>query len=231
MPQEYTPELSKSFLDSITGGIDEQGRVDEGRAASEAASRGLDEQGAYVGSAVGQVRAGVARDKTSAIGAFNMDVAGKTREERLTKQNRGWSVEDRDFGAVEAQKNRDFQEHLAQLGYQYGDASARRDKIYGEQGMVEGAAMKLGSSAINTGMTAMMMSDRRLKKNVVAVGKDGPLTVYEFDYLSAEHPELELPTTRMRGFMADEVKTHFPDAVVVSGGYMLVKRPFHPEAI
>jgi hypothetical protein len=135
---EYTPELSKSYLDSLMTGIDNQGRVDEGRAHAEEEARGLGGQ-AMEGSAVGAVRAGVAQNKASTIGAFNLDVANKTRDERLRDQSRDWSVQDRHYAAVEAQKNRDFQEKMTQLGYAYGDASARRDMVYGQQGAVLGA--------------------------------------------------------------------------------------------
>ncbi len=105
MPENYapeytTPELSRSYIDSILGGIDDQSRVDEGRAHAEAESRGLGGQ-AYEGSAIGQVRAGTQRAKAGAISDFNLEVANKKYSERMTDTARGWQVEDRDFGAVD----------------------------------------------------------------------------------------------------------------------------------
>jgi len=114
---EYTPELSKSYLDSITGDIDDLGRIDEGRASAEAASRGLLDQGAFMGSATGRVRQGVAREKSRNIGAFNLNVAEARRGERLGEKSRAWNVEDRDFGAAEAEKSRAFQKQMAEMGY------------------------------------------------------------------------------------------------------------------
>jgi hypothetical protein len=62
-----------------------------------------------------------------------------------------------------------------------------------------------------------MKSDRRLKKDIVAVGKDERtgLTIYEFSYL--ESPG------RFRGVMADEVLSVDPEAVItMPSGYQAV---------
>ena len=148
---EFSQELSKSYLQSIMGDIDEMGRVDEGRATAEQAARGtLGQQTAD--SAIGSVRSGVRRDKSRTIGQFNLDVAERRRQERLGEKSRGWSVEDRkseqDFAAAEAEKSRAFQKHMAQLGYAFSDASARRDKISGQQGAVIGGLFGMASSGI-----------------------------------------------------------------------------------
>ncbi len=118
---EYTPELSESYLGSLLAGIDDQGRIDEGRAHAELAARGLSDQVENVGSAVGAVRSGVARTKAGTIGQFNLDVANKKFSERMTDQARDWSVEDRNFGAAEAEKNRAFQKSMAEMGYRFQD--------------------------------------------------------------------------------------------------------------
>jgi len=142
---EYTPELSKSYLDSITGDIDDLGRIDEGRASAEAASRGLLDQGAFMGSATGRVRQGVAREKSRNIGAFNLNVAEARRGERLGEKSRGWNVEDRNFGAAEAEKSRAFNREMAHLGYQFDDASSRRDMFRAQQGAVMGSGIQIGT--------------------------------------------------------------------------------------
>lgn len=148
--KEYTPEMSKSYLASLLQPIDDFSRVDEGRATAEAASRGLLGQ-AYEGSAIGAVRSGARNEKARTIGAFNLDVANKMREERLGSQSRGYAVEDRNFASVEAEKMRNFQQKMAEMGYMHDDASARRDKVYGEQGLLEGGAMTIGVNALNPG--------------------------------------------------------------------------------
>lgn len=63
-------------------------------------------------------------------------------------------------------------------------------------------------SLIGAGVKLYSMSDRRMKENIKAVGKDENtgLTLYEFTYLGA-------PGRTFRGFMADEVESRFPEAV------------------
>ena len=79
-------------------------------------------------------------------------------------------------------------------------------------GALLGAAEGLGSAWI------MKPSDRRLKTNIVQVGKDARtgLDLYEFNYKE----DLD---TRWRGVMADDVEQILPDAVVYnSDGYAMV---------
>lgn len=72
------------------------------------------------------------------------------------------------------------------------------------QGLM-GGLFGLGSSAI-------MASDRRLKKDITRLGDMGGLGVYSFRY------KYEEPTAELRmGFMADEVEQIAPDAVRVAG--------------
>ena len=67
-----------------------------------------------------------------------------------------------------------------------------------------GGLFGLGSSAI-------MASDRRLKKDITRIGDVGGLPVYSFRYNNEE------PTAELRmGFMADEVETIAPSAVVTA---------------
>jgi hypothetical protein len=139
---EFTPELSKSYLDSILGGIDQQGRVDEGKASAEAAARGLDEQGAFIGSSIGQVRSGVARDKSSAVGQFNLNVANQQASERLGSQAHDWSVaatkEAQDFTASQSALDRSFSEKMAQMGYAFQGDQAAQDRAFNPEAFAGG---------------------------------------------------------------------------------------------
>ena len=65
-----------------------------------------------------------------------------------------------------------------------------------------------GLGGLATGLNGFSWSDRRLKENIVAVGRDERtgLTLYEFNYK-------DNPQFRWRGVMADEVREHFPEAV------------------
>ena len=83
--------------------------------------------------------------------------------------------------------------------------------IEGEKsGALLGAAAQLGSAAI-------MFSDRRLKQDIVFVGRDlvSGFNLYEFAYIGE--------TQRYRGVMADEVEVRRPDAVITrSDGFKVV---------
>jgi hypothetical protein len=63
--------------------------------------------------------------------------------------------------------------------------------------------------AVAGGVTKFMFSDRRLKTDIVAVGRDGRtgLTLYQFGYIGATDGK------RYRGVMADEVERYDPQAV------------------
>jgi hypothetical protein len=80
----------------------------------------------------------------------------------------------------------------------YGQAQNQENEFWGS---LMGMGAQLGAAAIGK-------SDRRLKENVVAVGRDAGtgLTLYEFNYIGQ-------PGRRFRGVMADEVEARFPDAV------------------
>ena len=121
-PQEFSPELSQDFLDNLTRPIEKRGAEDEGRAYSEAASRGLSGQ-AFAGSLVGAAREGTADRKSRAVSDFNYNLANMTREERLRDQGREWELADQQFAAAEAEKARAFQARLAEMGY-----AARREE-------------------------------------------------------------------------------------------------------
>lgn len=219
--REYTPELSQDYLAGELADIEDLYRQEEGRATAEAGARGL--LGQQQGDAmVGQVRAAKVRGLSDAIRNFNLNVAGLRREERLTSENRDFTREGWQFESSEAEKNRAFQEKLAQMGYAYGDASARRDYLYGQRGAIQGAGIQIGTQLLGKGLASL--SDRRLKTNVEDTGERvGPLVVYTFDYLRDDYPDLDMPSGRQRGFMADEVERYYPQAVSVNPhGYKVV---------
>lgn len=138
--REMTPELNQSYLANLLNQTDKQESIDEGRARAEGVAGGLGSQLA-TGAEIGLAREGAALSKTDTVNRFNMDVAGKQREERLTD-------EERTFRDTERQKTEDFQKQMAQMGYTFADASARRDQIAGQQGAVTGFLGSLASSAV-----------------------------------------------------------------------------------
>lgn len=211
--REFTPEMTREFLSGQLADISDIYRAEEGRATAEAGARGL--LGTQQGDAmVGQTRTARARGLSDAIVNFNMGVAGLKREERLGAEGRDFTREGWRFEAGEAEKDRAFQEKLANMGYKYGDAAARRDMIYGQQGAVMGAGLRIGTNLLANGLA--QMSDRRLKKSVRRVGEVGQLGVYDFEYRRDEFPELDLPRGPHRGFMADEVERICPQAVFIT---------------
>lgn len=59
-----------------------------------------------------------------------------------------------------------------------------------------------------------LFSDRRLKRNIKFIRKDGQFNIYQFQYIN--HPET------WEGVMADEVLAIRPEAVITLCGYMAV---------
>ncbi|TXH49369.1 MAG: tail fiber domain-containing protein [Desulfurellales bacterium] len=77
------------------------------------------------------------------------------------------------------------------------------------------------------GIDAAIYSDRRLKENIVLVGKDEAtgLNLYEYNYVDGiRGPVRFRPATRFRGVMADEVQALYPEAVVTTPlGFLAVR--------
>lgn len=69
------------------------------------------------------------------------------------------------------------------------------------------------NDALSAGGTIAMFSDRRLKTNIKKVGEEKGLNVYEFDYIWGEHAT---------GYMSDEVKELYPEAVFQNNGFDMV---------
>lgn len=91
------------------------------------------------------------------------------------------------------------------INQNYGQQQQNYQNEMSQSNGLMGGLFGLGGSAI-------MASDRRMKKDIVQIGKMNGLGVYSFRY-NYEEPEAEL---RM-GFMADEVENIAPNAVHVAG--------------
>ncbi len=100
--------------------IGDRGAQNVGLARSEALSRGL-EGDPYEASAVGRERAATSGQLADLDADIGYKTAGLQREERLTGEGRqyqsGENERSRAFTAAESEKNRNFQERLARLGY------------------------------------------------------------------------------------------------------------------
>ena len=72
----------------------------------------------------------------------------------------------------------------------------------------------LQTAASLAGAAAAFFSDRRLKRDILRIGSNGPLGVYQFKYLWSDQV--------YEGYMADEVAACFPEAVSEIGGYLAV---------
>lgn len=82
------------------------------------------------------------------------------------------------------------------------------------------------ASIIGAGLGALgsAFSDPRLKENVQAKGKIGPLTLVSWDWIAeAKGTVIEnMPTI---GFMSTDIKEHFPEVVGNYGGYDVIDYP------
>lgn len=117
---EYTPEINEDFYNRLSRRTSERGAQAVGQARSEALARGL-EGDPFEASAVGSARAGTSNELADLDANLNYNVAGLRREERLGQQQRGYQVEDRDFRAAQDERQRNFTERLARLGYAAAD--------------------------------------------------------------------------------------------------------------
>lgn len=87
----------------------------------------------------------------------------------------------------------------------------------------EDQKMQTMSAIGSLGGALLTKSDRRTKTDVVKVGRRGALTLYAFRYL------WDNPGTMRVGYMAQEVKEHFPDAVGRVGAWLAVDYSKVPE--
>ena len=160
--REYTPELSSSVLAGQLNLIDQSESDEEGRARKEALAGGL-EGTAEMGSKVGYARANAENAKLGLLGNWDATVAGKQYGERMTDEGQS-------FQASEAQKSRDFQEKLAEMGYQHQkeltDQSNRFGRTTEMQGLVAGIGLNTISKGIGTylgGPAGAMAADAATK--------------------------------------------------------------------
>lgn len=141
--KEYTPELNQDYLASLLNPIEEGTASAVANVNARRRAGGLDSQ-ASTGAEMGAIEAGALRAKSDTIGKFNFNVAGMKRGERLTNEKQAYE-------STEAQKERDFREHMNELAYARSvkdrESQNRANKIAGQQGMVTGALVSLGSAA------------------------------------------------------------------------------------
>ena len=151
---EFTNEMSESYLADLLGRSERRTGEDVGRARSEALAGGLGGQ-AEMGSKVGWARAAGAERESGIVNQFNLDVAGKQREERMIGERQTWQ-------SSEAQKERDFREMLLARQEQFtrGEREAGQgyERVRGQQGMVAGGLFGLAQSGIKGGAMAYGMS-------------------------------------------------------------------------
>lgn len=92
------------------------------------------------------------------------------------------------------------------------DAQRQADLI----GDIIGATGALGGGLARgvgtAGGAAAFFSDKALKENIEPVGEIGPLTLYQWDWIP-ETKDMLISKFPTLGFVADEVKQHFPEFV------------------
>lgn len=94
------------------------------------------------------------------------------------------------------------------------------------QGIIGAQQARAASSQsmLQTGLTAaaIFFSDPRLKENMAPIGKIGPLTLYEWDWIEGVSDVIGRMSI---GFNADEVEEHFPEFVVEAHGFKAIHYP------
>jgi len=110
---------------------------------------------------------------------------------------------------------------------QFGQQSAGNISNLINQGAQAGAAGILGQQQANAGLFQNLLgagtaifSDSKLKDNITKIGKIGVLNVYEWTWKTTGLDDV--------GFIAEEVKEHFPDIVEEHNGFLRVN---YDEAI
>ena len=132
--QEFTPELSQSFLANQLNLSSNNEAAEVGRAHEEGEEGGLVGQAAE-GSRVGAATDNANRNVNDTVTRFNTDVAGKQYSERMTDEREA-------FQDTERQKTEAFQQSMEQLGYsqrvQSKESDNRFNKISAYQGLALG---------------------------------------------------------------------------------------------
>src|SRR5699024_9975727 len=87
--------------------------------------------------------------------------------------------------------------------------------LFGGGSGLLGGSVGTSMAGFNPTTPLYTFSDRRLKRNIKAIGKaDNGLTIYSYQYVTGG------PT--LLGYMADEVQKVAPDAVGEQNGYLTV---------
>ena len=102
------------------------------------------------------------------------------------------------------------------VGEKYKADKASYDQAQAGKAQTAGALGSLGGALL-------MKSDRRLKRDIVRVGRRGRLPLYEYRYL------WDKPGTLRRGYMAQEVMNLVPDAVRRDGDWLALDYGLLPE--
>lgn len=79
------------------------------------------------------------------------------------------------------------------------------------------ASQNQGMMGLAGGLMSLWPSDKRLKENIVKIGRENGINVYEFEY-----KDKRFGSGRYRGVMAQEVQHKYPDAIFEHDGYMAV---------
>ena len=166
--------------------------------AQELATRGVQSSGVSA-IPLGQLGAAEEGQKSDLAGQFALQQANTGIEDRRSAENFSRQMQ------------------LGEQGFNMQDALNRRLANQQMQGQIIGGLLGAAGS-IGGGYAAR--SDYALKKNIKAVGKNGPLTVYEFEY--KDDMGLELPKGKHIGYMAQEVEKIYPEAVSFKDGYRMV---------
>lgn len=144
MAGEYTKELSESFLANLLNQKSKAQTTAVGLARKEGEAEGLVGQaatGSRVGAAVAEYDTGL----DNAVENFNLDVAGKKREERLTD-------EERMYRDTERQKTEEFQKSLASMGYIFQDQQREANRKERSQFNAGGFLSGLVGNTISAGV-------------------------------------------------------------------------------
>lgn len=168
--KEFTSEMNQGYLASLLNPIEQDEQASIARAKTEGAAGGLGMQAA-TGSRIGALEAGASTAREGLISKFNMDVAGKQREERLTD-------EQRTFQDLERQKTEAFQKSMTEMGYAFEDsqreAKRKSDNQFNTAGFVSG----LASGALSAGVGGYFGGLGKAKGLVAGGGNGGGGATY-----------------------------------------------------
>lgn len=140
---EFSNGLTQSYLRSLLLPVEEQGQ--EGLASSEeqplAGTIGMATTGSRMGMSMAD---NLAREEGLRSNLYS-GIAGRQENERLTDESQG-------FQDYQRQQNEDFERQMDSMGYSFRSgmwgATSGYEKQQSRQGMITGAAMQLGSSAL-----------------------------------------------------------------------------------